>query len=248
MSTLKGLLLRSLPDSLAVRLRILSTRRKVRRATWDNEPDLRVMPLFVKPGDVVVDIGANVGLYTKFMAELVGPSGKVLSIEPVPSTFTVLSSALGDLRSVEFQNVALSDRAGEAEMEIPLYESGYENYYQSHVLDASEAGQPHAHLRRFKVRCVTLDSLCPDPRRVSFVKMDAEGHEPHILRGARAMLEQGNAGWLVEAPGNPYDLDTVTGQIFKSFRDFGYKPYYWDGRDLRAADGKGRHTNYVFRR
>ena len=94
------------------------------------EPDLKVVEHLIKPGDSVVDIGANTGLYTKRMSELVGRDGRVFSIEPVPLTFDILGFNVGKLglTNVELINCAISDTNGSVIVEVPLYESGEENF------------------------------------------------------------------------------------------------------------------------
>ena len=55
------------------------------RGNW-SEPELDLLPSLVKPGDVVLDVGANYGLYSHYMGRLVGPSGHVYAFEPIPFT------------------------------------------------------------------------------------------------------------------------------------------------------------------
>ncbi|MHC4204926.1 MAG: FkbM family methyltransferase [Planctomycetota bacterium] len=77
----------------------------------EKEPELSVVRYLVKPGDFVIDIGANIGVYTKMLSELVGPNGRVYSIEPYPPTFETLSYIVRKLRldNVEPINIAVSD-------------------------------------------------------------------------------------------------------------------------------------------
>src|SRR6476469_1137711 len=59
----------------------------IRSGSW-TEPELELIPLAVRPGDTVLDIGANFGLYAYHMGRAVGPSGKVYCFEPIPFTAT----------------------------------------------------------------------------------------------------------------------------------------------------------------
>src|SRR3989475_8391417 len=101
------------------------------------EPELAVLGLFVKPGACAVDVGANFGLYTKTLAELVGPSGRVYSIEPVPETFDVLTSNIArlGLSNVVPMRYAVSDSDGErVTLVVPkVGPFGVENAYRAQI-------------------------------------------------------------------------------------------------------------------
>lgn len=239
-------LARWLPDALMFRIRVWRTRSKVRAADWSVEPDLPVLRVCASEGATVVDVGANVGLYSKFLAELVGRSGTVLAIEPVSSTFQIMSGNLVNYPQVRPLNVAVSSVDGEVEMVVPLRPEGHENYYRAHIRE----GQGHdgeEGLRTLKVRTITLDQLFEQHPRISFVKVDAEGHELSVFGGAGKLLGSRQASWLVEAPGDPSDLSTVTGKTFAVFAEHGYAAYRWAGSGLVEARPSDRSTNYLFR-
>ena len=121
---LKKYISRILPDNVIQMLKKLYYPIKLKLANEDYEADLRVLKYLVDSGDFVLDIGANIGIYTKFMHELVGDSGCVYSIEPIPRTFEILCwnvKRLG-LTRVKTINCAISDDDGIAKMEIPLYD------------------------------------------------------------------------------------------------------------------------------
>ena len=129
----------------------------LRSISENDEVDLKVVRHLVNPGDYVVDIGANIGIYTKFLSELVGSHGRVYSIEPIPFTFEILCSNVKKLRlkNVELINYAISDTNGNVIMEIPLYESGGENFYQAKIVDENDKSS----LRRIIVKSRTIDFL-----------------------------------------------------------------------------------------
>jgi tRNA A58 N-methylase Trm61 len=87
------------------------------------ERDALVLRHLVSFGDHVVDIGAFVGFYTVYLSRLVGPEGRVYSIEPFPSTFEILTANVRklSLRNVGLINCAVSDTEGFAEMEVPKW-------------------------------------------------------------------------------------------------------------------------------
>ena len=76
-------------------LRHVNHRRQIRRGTFETwEPEFHILHEFVSPGDWVIDVGANVGYYTKKFSDLVGPHGRVIAVEPVPETFSFLASVI----------------------------------------------------------------------------------------------------------------------------------------------------------
>lgn len=138
------------------------------------EPEWDRLSEWLRPGDITIDVGANCGFYTARMSELVGPFGRVVAIEPVLETFALLvANALHfPYPNATFLNLAASDQAVIAGLSVPDL-SGYLAH-----LDSSASLQCLA---------VPLDALSiPGPIR--FLKIDAEGHEAEVLRGAAAMV------------------------------------------------------------
>jgi len=139
----------------------------------------------LKPGDVVYDVGANLGLYAVFLGQAVGPGGQVIAFEPEPHYCDRLrgNAALNGLRNIRVSCRALGDRPGDLEL-LP-----------------SEVGKAAPRLAEFtpesarrragaKVHVMEGDRLAeienlPLPRAV---KIDVEGHEYAVLRGLRRTL------------------------------------------------------------
>jgi len=184
----------ALPSNWQYELKRILYRRQIRHDRFvTTEPDFAILSTLVSTGDWVIDVGANVGHYTKRLSELVGPSGRVIALEPIPETFSLLAS---NTRSFGFLNVtllnaAVSDRTQLVGMAIPNFDSGLKNFYQARITgDASNA-------QAIQVITVTLDSLNL-PRRVAMVKIDVEGHERDVLRGMEQMLRRDGPTLIVE--------------------------------------------------
>jgi len=147
------------------------------------EPELRQLQRLLSPGDVFIDVGANVGLYALKAARLVGPTGRVLALEPGAEAYGHLQSnlALNAFAWAEPMKVAASDRAGEAVLHhIPL---GNDPQAFSLIANArAEEGET--------VETLTLDSLIERRRltRVDLIKIDVEGAEPMVIAGGLRML------------------------------------------------------------
>lgn len=153
------------------------------------EPESHRIRDWVKPGDWVLDIGANIGNYTVAFSQAVGPRGRVLAFEPVPTTFQLLSHHVSLLRdsNVTLMNVAVSDRFATITMDIPRFETGLENLYQARI---SEKGA-------LSVVSVAIDSLAID-HPVRLVKIDVEGHELSVLSGMRHLIERDRPLLIIE--------------------------------------------------
>ena len=185
----------------------------------------------VRPGDVVVDAGANIGYVTLMLARWVGPAGCVHSFEPVPDTSDLLSH---NVRALELSNVivhacGLSDHECDAIMEIPLFdEGGGENLYESRIVPAGET-QPA--LRHVPVHTIPLDSVFDGAtmRWPAFVKIDVEGHEAQVLDGMRTILREAKPALLIELSG-PAE---VRARLFRSLQEMGYTAYAWTGSTLQ---------------
>lgn len=145
-----------------------------------DEVEFRMLHEWLRPGDWAIDVGANIGHYTKRMSELVGPQGRVFSFEPMAATFDLLSSNVARLKclNVSLLNFAASDAANLVHMDLPTFDTGASNYYQAHIT-ANGSGAA--------VMAIPIDSL-KLPHTVRLVKIDAEGHEPSVLAGMEQLI------------------------------------------------------------
>lgn len=145
-----------------------------------DEPETALLRELVRPGDWVLDVGANVGHYTLQLSALVGRTGRVIAFEPVPESFELLASAaaLAPAGNITLINAAASDGARVLGMRIPLWQTGLKNYYRAQ-LDETQGD--------VSVQCLPIDAL-PLPQRIRVAKIDAEGHELSVLKGMRSLL------------------------------------------------------------
>jgi len=132
------------------------------------------------PGAVVVDAGANIGIYSQFLSLRVGPSGVVHSFEPSPKNFMRLRSATRKLPNVHASQAAVGERSGESELYISdKLNVDHRTYYAE---DSSR--------RTILVKMVALDDYFRAGERVDLIKMDIQGYELHALQGAKRILEE----------------------------------------------------------
>jgi FkbM family methyltransferase len=150
----------------------------------------------VTPGDTVIDVGANVGQYSVLFSGLVGREGRVLAFEPVPRTFEVLRAVLDGLgaSNVDPHRVALGDRDGRMTMTEVFDADGLPDPGLAHATPSDDQGSVEVSVAR-------LDALRAGPipfGRCSFMKIDVEGAELAVLRGAARALATDRPAVMVE--------------------------------------------------
>lgn len=133
------------------------------------------------PGKTALDIGANSGYFSVLMADAVGPSGHVYSFEPVPVSYALLEKNIrvNHLTQIEAVPLALSDRAGSAELHLhPTNDGGHS------LGTLEEVGET------ITVKTVTLDHFLESRKigKIAVVKIDVEGAEPLVFAGAKRLL------------------------------------------------------------
>ena len=211
----------------------------------DEEPDIEVVEYFISQGDATVDIGANFGLYTYALSTLVGPSGKVFSIEPVLSTYQILCSIVKKLKllNVSPLNYAISESISEVTMHIPRGELGFHNYYRSQIV--SNEDKKNRDVKKVTVQSTTIDSLFRG-KRISFIKCDVEGHEFACMRGAKEILEKQKPVWLIEINSCMDDPTTEAFRLLELLGFYGYSPWMYADKKLFPYKKKCNNINYFF--
>jgi len=240
----KSLALRMLPNKLLHLIKKRHYERVLRSASEADEPDLIVLRHLLELGQSVADLGANIGVYAKYLSECVGPSGRVISVEPIPPTFDILCSNVRKLglNNVELKNCAISDKEGQVRMQVPKYDSGGENFYEARIDDGNDG----ASSRSFVVPATTIDALLSEVSTVQFIKCDVEGHELNCIRGATRTIKRSKPAWLIEISGDMDNERSTSYETFRILSDNGYKAYWFDGARLRGWHPGAKSVNYFF--
>jgi FkbM family methyltransferase len=189
----------------------------------------KTLQKLVKPGDVVFDIGANIGAHTLSMARSVGELGKVYAFEPADFAFAKLQRNLAlnpELQARTFpQQILLSaSSAGSPPSEI----------YASWPFQSAEPVHPKLRGRLVSAEHATVETLdhfvqCNDIARLDLIKMDVDGHELPVLQGAAETLRRFRPVLVMEM--SPYihaEFHHNFGHFVEILKDAGYK--------LRDAD------------
>ena len=165
----------------------------------------------LRPGFVLVEAGANIGVHTVPLARFVGESGRVHAFEPQRTVFQTLCAnvALAGLMNVHCHHAAVGETAGE--IVVPPIDYRQENNFGGLGLGEFKQGE--------KVPVVTIDSL--NLPACHFLKADVEGMEPAVLRGAKATIEKFKPILYVEN-----DRQEKSAALIQQIRELGYKLYW----------------------
>ena len=169
-------------DSLGINLPIFETR------------ELAFAERLLRPGMTVLDIGAHQGLYTLLASRRVGPSGRVFSFEPSPRERRALglNLTMNSCDNVAIQAVALGSEETTADLYVvDKFNTGYNSLRPPNVPEPTST---------VAVRVRTLDNWLAEEKidRVDFIKLDVEGAELSVLKGARELLARTRAVLLIE--------------------------------------------------
>jgi FkbM family methyltransferase len=179
----------------------------------------------LKKGMVVFDIGANIGEVSLFCAHLLGEDAKVYAFEPMKETYEVLKYNI-DLnkygKRITPFNIALSDQNGEADLfaatevdELGSFEDGLHTLYATN--DRSVL------LHKIAMEKMDDKKELPSP---DFIKLDVEGAELHVLRGAADTLKKHHPKILLEFNAETFEAAGYTQNDMLDFlKPFGYKFY-----------------------
>ena len=180
-------------EPVYVDLRFDGTHEWLAGSPWSSSPietgEQRLLSRITRPGDVVFDIGANIGLHTLLLSRLVGPTGRVYAFEPNPLLATCLERTIGALSNARLYGVALSDQEADAVLYIPA------DHTMASLVDwtrgRSQRVSQQVHCPQTGLDVLMARDRLPAP---DVVKCDVEGAELSVFKGAHHTLNR------VEAP------------------------------------------------
>lgn len=207
---------------------------------------IRFLENNVSAGDVVLEVGANIGAHTLLIAKLVGPEGAVYAFEPT-------EFALNKLR----RNLSLNPHLADVVVLRQNLVTNHELATPSRAIKSSwpvhRVGKPQ---ETVTVGAVALDDFVAEAKlsKVSLLKVDVDGYDYKVLDGARGMLSRYRPIVFVEL--SEYALNEQndsTVDILSLFKDLGYEAYSEDGQRLDGPDtvlklvGPDSSINAIFR-
>jgi FkbM family methyltransferase len=183
--------------------------------------ELALLQTLVQPGMTIADIGANVGFYAVQMGEWVGATGRVLAFEPDPFTFELLRrrTSSASPANIEVTQCALGDARGAATLYCSAYNRADNRVGQRH-------DEPNVEAIEIQVR--TLDEYLAERGLVSVdaMKIDVQGLEAKVLRGAREAIGRGVRWiWLEFSPDHLRGAGTDPQAFLESLGAMGMKVF-----------------------
>lgn len=190
-----------------------------RDGVWEPHIEAALKAL-IKPGETVMDIGANIGYFSAALAQMVGEQGTVYAFEPLPATFAQLSfcKEYNGFRQLTIFPMALGAESGKVEISYDPSIMGSASIHPS--------TETNPNLQTSQVTIVRLDDLLKENKVTvpSLIKIDVEGHEMRALQGAQDTIRRGKPHIIFEyntraAEAAGWNLQGIT-SLLKSFADY----------------------------
>jgi FkbM family methyltransferase len=176
----------------------------------------------LKKGDVFIDIGTNIGLFSLVASKIVGDKGKVICFEPSPSTFSRLveNVQLNDFKNIDLRNIGLSD--AREEMTFYISDNGYDAW------NSFAPSQDNKLSSSIIVPVSTLDIELKDvdASKIKLIKIDVEGWEKFVLYGGKDFFVNFSPIVMVEfTEENTFNAGYSVHEIYDIMQNFGYVWY-----------------------
>lgn len=209
----------------------------------------------VKKGMCVFDVGANIGVYTKLLCELTGSKGSVYAFEPSKQTFNILNKKIN---KSQLKNAVLINAAVYSEETVIEFNEFAQEYSAWNSIGHPVMPDPEDHRRivpivkSSRVKTVQLDSFCREHNveKIDYLKVDVEGAEIFVLKGAQELLQNKKIGYLqFEISQKMLEgLKTKAKEVFTLLNKFGYECHKIneDGKiGEQVYDSNSFYENYI---
>ncbi|MBI2798435.1 FkbM family methyltransferase [Candidatus Saccharibacteria bacterium] len=192
------------------------------------KPEFMAYDKLLKKNDVVIDLGANVGLHSVYIAKLLKGTGHIYSFEPVPDTYRLMleTLSLNRVDNVSPYMVAMGNKPGKTKMNI------FDQKYSAWNTFGKPQFGDHKPTKSIFVETQKLDGFAKQTKinKIDFLKIDVEGFEKQVLQGAALLLKNNKISILsFEVSEIPLKgANSSAREIFKILEDFGYNSYRYN--------------------
>lgn len=230
--------------------------RCLEKYSFDSElKEQKLVRNLVRSGDIVFDIGAHYGKYTKLFSLLVGKKGRVFAFEPTPESYQKLKSEIG---SAGINNVTLENKAVFSEDTILKFNQFPENYSSWNGIGSPQMKNPDnyrqivQHTKTIEVPAVSIDSYLKriGIQKIDYLKLDVEGAEIFALAGMEQLLRAKVIKYLqFEISKKMLEgLNTEASKVFYFLSELGYNSYQITEEGSigsLATDSDSYYENYI---
>lgn len=210
-----------------------------------NKYETKILKTIIKPGDVVIDIGAYVdGWYTLLAAKLAGNKGHVFAFEPHPIYFQRLKEnvQLNQFTNVTLERLGIFNKNGSSTF--------YEAQFGSSIIKSQVVAMTKIKPKEITIQTTTLDAYIKSKniRHVSLIKIDVEGAEMSVIKGGNRLLQSKNAPDLVV---EVFDIQLRRGgsseaKLLSYLKRLGYIPYMFTANGLSPYKQEQHSTLNLF--
>ena len=226
----------------------LLKRRLQRSIKRNDEQEINLVKKFIKSGTDSIDVGVYRGVYSYEMSKY---SEKVHSFEPNPIIFKYINKNLKKfIKNIHLYNFALSNQNKTINLKIPIRNSNsnkeiFEEYYEMGKATIHNENNVENY-ENFEIQTKKIDELSFD-NKISFIKIDVEGHELEVIEGAKNTIKRDKPVLLVEIE-KQYTKKEVAESI-NFINSLGYKSYFFNKKDLKSTtelNNLDLFNNFIF--
>lgn len=184
--------------------------------------EISLMKTYIKPGDNVLDIGANIGFYAELLSGIVGENGRVHCFEPDITNFKHLKNSYGNYSNIHLSNVAVADKAQTLKI------------YTSKELNVDHRTyKPDSYDQEIDIKAIALDYYMQG-NPVNFIKIDIQGFEMSAVKGMTDILKSNDLKMLSEFwPYGMRKAGTSVLEYFHFLRQYGFIVYLIENAQLQ---------------
>ena len=226
----------------------LLKKRLIRAIKKNYEKELQIIDRFADKSKDALDIGVYRGVYSYKLSPYFK---KIHSFEPNPLLFPYLERNLKKIiTNIQLYNMALSDKNGKIDLKLPLRSK---SIFKDNIEELFKLGAASIHpkktfnkFRNIPVQISKLDNIKLG-NNIKFIKIDVEGHEIEVLKGAEKTIKDNLPVLLIEIE-KRHNQRNVEDSI-STINEFGYKCYFVKNKELVSSDkleNKDLENNYFF--
>ena len=193
---------------------------------------------------VIFDIGANIGLFVKAFNKSPNRPKVIFAFEPSSYVYSILKLTVSRFKNVQCFKLAFDSKNGTTTLNMPIKKSGSIRVGLSHIGKVSEGDYLKENVETKllddfaeRIGCDTID----------LIKIDVEGAEFEILKGASRILTEVRPFWFVELSENKIRFNNTCRDTFKKFKDLNYSAFYFNkNREWCAVENYNGENDFLF--